>query len=165
MTEKTEYTLEGWREEAIRRFGPDKKNWTFVCSGCGHVQSVGDFLKLQPVVTADVSQAAYQECIGRYTGGKIWAEMKKGEVGPCNYAAFGLFYGPISVTMPDGKVVHVFDFAEAPQRKDLCKHTGLERLPSGNGLTLSSCCHEGADDNLHAICEIENQCKCVDYEV
>ena len=46
----------------------------------------------------------------------------------------------------------------------LCIHTGLERLPSGNGLTLTSCCHEGSDTNLHAICEIENQKKCCDYE-
>ena len=48
--------------------------------------------------------------------------------------------------------------------KKLCKHTGLERLPSGNGLTLTSCCHEDADENVHAICEIENQEKCCDYE-
>lgn len=47
----------------------------------------------------------------------------------------------------------------------LCKHTGMERLPSGNGLTLTSCCHEDADENCHAICEIENQSRCGDFEV
>ena len=47
----------------------------------------------------------------------------------------------------------------------LCVYTGLERLPSGNGLTLSSCCHEDSDVNLHAICEIENQKKCCDCEL
>lgn len=46
----------------------------------------------------------------------------------------------------------------------LCKHTGLERLPSGNGLTLTSCCHEDAGVNLTVICEIENQKQCHSYE-
>jgi hypothetical protein len=46
----------------------------------------------------------------------------------------------------------------------VCKHTGLERLPSGDGLILSSCCHENSDLNCHAICEIENQKKCCDFE-
>lgn len=45
----------------------------------------------------------------------------------------------------------------------LCTHTGLERLPSGDGLTLSSCCHELADEHHHVICEIENQSRCRDY--
>jgi len=45
----------------------------------------------------------------------------------------------------------------------LCKHTGLERLPSGDGLTLTSCCSDNSD--THAICEIENQSKCGDFEV
>lgn len=114
MTGKTKYTLDEWRAEAVRRFGENRDDWKFVCAGCGHVQSVGDFRKLQPVVTKDISQAAYQECIGRYIGGKIWMDMKAGETGPCNYAAYGLFHGPIDVTMPDGSVAHVFDFAEVP---------------------------------------------------
>ena len=50
-------------------------------------------------------------------------------------------------------------------KKVLCKYTGLERLPSGNGLTLTVCCHEDSDLNLHAICEIENQKRCWFYEV
>ena len=55
-------------------------------------------------------------------------------------------------------------FSPAPENPKLCKHTGLERLPSGNGLTLSSCCHENSDENCHALCEIENQTACHDYE-
>ena len=50
------------------------------------------------------------------------------------------------------------------KQNKLCIYTGLERLPSGNGLTLSSCCHEDSDGNLHVICEIENQKKCCDFE-
>lgn len=48
--------------------------------------------------------------------------------------------------------------------KVLCKYTGPERLPSGDGLTLSSCCHEDSDEHRHIICEIENQLGCFDYE-
>jgi hypothetical protein len=47
----------------------------------------------------------------------------------------------------------------------LCKHTGLERLPSGNGLTLTSCCHEDSGKDLPVICEIENQVRCNGYGV
>ena len=47
--------------------------------------------------------------------------------------------------------------------KKLCTHTGLERLPSGNGLTLSTCCHENSGITLPIICEIENQSKCPEY--
>lgn len=126
MTEKTEYTLAEWRAEAVRRFGPDRMNWKFVCAGCGHVQSVGDFMKLQPIVTKNISQAAYQECIGRYHGGKIWADMKEGEGGPCNYAAFGLFHGPVDVTMPDGSVVHVFHFADDALRERFNSEVSLD---------------------------------------
>ncbi|MFA5745701.1 MAG: hypothetical protein WC932_02450 [archaeon] len=46
----------------------------------------------------------------------------------------------------------------------ICKHTGFERLPSGNGLTLSSCCHKDSGSSLPVICEIENQSKCKCYE-
>jgi hypothetical protein len=51
------------------------------------------------------------------------------------------------------------------QKQTLCSYTGLERLPSGNGLTLTSCCHEDSDIHCHAICEIENQKRCRDYGV
>jgi hypothetical protein len=46
----------------------------------------------------------------------------------------------------------------------LCAHTGLERLPSGGGLTLTSCCHEDSVEHNHIICELENQKTCNDYE-
>jgi hypothetical protein len=116
MTEKTEYTLAEWLAEATRRFGPEKLDWKFVCYGCGHVQSPRDFLRASSIASGikDPINEAYQECIGRYIGGVKWIEMKKGDKGPCDYAAFGLFSTPIKVTKPDGSVVRVFAFAEVP---------------------------------------------------
>lgn len=50
---------------------------------------------------------------------------------------------------------------DSPPKPKLCKHTGMERLPSGNGLTLTSCCCPAW---TRAICEIENQVHCLKYE-
>lgn len=47
----------------------------------------------------------------------------------------------------------------------ICIYTGLERLPSGGGLTLTSCCHEDSGASLPIICEMENQKRCPKYEV
>jgi hypothetical protein len=49
-------------------------------------------------------------------------------------------------------------------KNKLCEYTGMERLPSGNGHTLTSCCHEDSDTHCHVICEIENQKRCMDYK-
>ena len=48
---------------------------------------------------------------------------------------------------------------------ELCKHTGFERLPSGSGLTLTSCCHKDSGKILPIICEIEHQTNCKGYEL
>ena len=36
-------SVEEWKAEATRRFGPDMLKWRFRCSMCGHVASVQDF--------------------------------------------------------------------------------------------------------------------------
>ncbi len=110
MPDLIEYTHEEWRNEGIRRFGPDPRYWKFVCPGCGHVQSGDDFIAAG---IKDSSNKVYQECIGRYTGGKSWAKMGKNERGPCDYAAFGLLcIAPVRVTLSDGSTVASFAFAE-----------------------------------------------------
>jgi len=48
--------------------------------------------------------------------------------------------------------------------KEICKHTGLERLPSMSGSTLTSCCHDDAREKYHLICQMEKQYFCSDYE-
>ena len=36
-------TTDEWRQEATRRFGPDKLDWKFKCPACGHIQTPRDF--------------------------------------------------------------------------------------------------------------------------
>lgn len=101
-------TLEGWRAEAVRRFGPDPRKWKFVCPGCGQVQCGEDF------IAAGIDRAferVWFSCIGRWTGGRSWLKEKDGQ--PCDYTNGGLFcIAPVEVTKPDGTVVPVFGFAE-----------------------------------------------------
>jgi len=106
-------SIEEWRAEGERRFGPDVMKWRFVCPMCGHVAAVQDFADAG---VKDPANAAYEECIGRYTGA---GAPKEGQ-DKCNWAAFGLFgipngKGAIIITGEyDGKDTgaHIFDFAE-----------------------------------------------------
>jgi len=100
------YTVEQWRNEGQRRFGPDHMQWRFVCPSCGHVASVQDWND----AGATESEVAFS-CIGRWTG-----QGKKifNKPGPCNYAGGGLFrLNPVLVKFPDGSSQKYFDFDEA----------------------------------------------------
>ena len=110
-------TVEDWRKEAVRRFGPNPMTWAFECPICHHVQTGADFVKI-----GANSQSAYQECIGRQMEGRASGlgtkPGKNGELSPCDYAAFGLFRamgeGAYLVTPEGGEgQVPVFPFAES----------------------------------------------------
>ena len=73
-----------------------RAGWRFVCPNCGTVASIADFEE------AGAPERAGQECIGRQVAGR-----------GCNFAAYGLIPGPVSVVFPDGKTVRSFEFAEA----------------------------------------------------
>ncbi|MRG29684.1 VVA0879 family protein [Laceyella tengchongensis] len=49
-----------WTLELLHRFG-DIRKATFECPGCGHIQSIQDFINLNLDSTR-----AYKDCIGRY---------------------------------------------------------------------------------------------------
>jgi hypothetical protein len=78
-------------------------------------------------------------------------------------------WGPDQGRLPEEEDAEIPDHflsqGEGGEEMNLCKHTGLECLPSGNGLTLTCCCHEDSGSSLPVICEIENQKKCRGYEV
>ena len=96
--------------EGGRRFGPDMRQWRFVCPSCGYEQTVAQCLK------AGMPESAVGfSCIGRWTG----ALAQFGErPGPCNYAGGGLFaIKPLIVTMPDGTSTDYFSFADQKGRK------------------------------------------------
>lgn len=107
-------SVEEWQAEGKRRFGEDVKKWRFVCPMCGHVAAVQDFIDKG---VKDPANAAYEECIGRYTGAGAPSKENKGK--GCNWAAYGLFGipngGAIVITgEKDGEETgaHIFEFAE-----------------------------------------------------
>ena len=109
-------TAEEWRAEAIRRFGPDRMKWRFVCPSCKHEASIADW----KAAGAKEGHVAFS-CVGRNQGvgdgdaAKVAAAAFKGKGGPCNYAGGGLFaLNPVEVnTGPDTKPVRLFAFADA----------------------------------------------------
>lgn len=104
------YILDDWRAEGKRRFGCDAHKWLFRCPMCGHVASVQDFLDAGAVS----EDAAYQECLGRYTGK---GSPKEGDDSGCDWAAYGLLGIPKEhdiIVTPEGREVHVYPFADLP---------------------------------------------------
>lgn len=98
-------TEQEWRDEAVRRFGPDEMQWRFVCPSCGHVASIQDWKD----VGAKVTHVAFS-CVGRFTENPHRALSGKG---PCNYTGGGLIgLNPVSITRDDGGETRVFAFAE-----------------------------------------------------
>ncbi|GIM45931.1 hypothetical protein DNHGIG_14800 [Collibacillus ludicampi] len=103
-------TVEEWREEAMKRFGKNIRDWKFKCPACGHISSVQDFIDAE-----GEANEAYVNCIGRVNGKGSDGMKGRDEGYGCNWAAYGLFgtlgKGRIVVT-DDGDEVEVFDFAE-----------------------------------------------------
>lgn len=102
-------SLEEWRAEGERRFGPDVKRWRFKCPMCGHVAAVQDFIDAG---AEDPANRAYEECLGRYTGK---GSPKEGDSSGCNWAAYGLFgipKGGVYVFTGPEEGAHIFEFAE-----------------------------------------------------
>lgn len=96
-----------WLALGEKLFGPDFKQWRFVCPSCGHVQSVADF---EPFAEQGATpSSAYFNCIGRYDGhGDVPLFTKPG---PCNYTSGGLFcFSPVLVVDEEGKEHRAFAF-------------------------------------------------------
>jgi hypothetical protein len=100
-----------WLAEGERLFGPDARDWRFVCPSCGHVQTVRDF------EAAGVSQDTIYKvigfsCIGRFTGAEGAFNREKWK--PCNYTSGGLFViNKRAVRHEDGHITPAFDFDAA----------------------------------------------------
>lgn len=106
----TIYTSAEWATEGARRFGDDTERWAFRCFMCGNEMSIArakaEFSQLRGSGWRPES-----ECIGRYIDVPA-ARMPRSDK-PCDWCAYGLIGGPVTVTMENGKTVHVFDFARA----------------------------------------------------
>lgn len=54
-------------EEGAKRFGANREDWRFQCPACGHVQSIGDFMKRHPdAKRPEVAAWIFFNCEGRY---------------------------------------------------------------------------------------------------
>jgi len=97
-------SVEAWRAEAVRLFGPDPMAWRFECPVCHHIASLKDWMD----AGAPESAAAFS-CLGRWTGADRQAFGGGKKKGPCNYAGGGLFkLNPVAIT---GVPHNVFAFA------------------------------------------------------
>lgn len=115
-------TKEEWQQKGTRLFGTNKMDWEFVCPGCGHVQKVKDFFDYRK--QGAQPDAAARECIGRYSGGKSWADTRHADLvknhGPCDYAAYGLLnICPVLVIVEEGKETPCFAFNEGEHTASL----------------------------------------------
>lgn len=53
--------------EGTKRFGPDREAWRFQCVACGHVQSIGDFMRRHPEAKRpEVAGWIFFSCEGRH---------------------------------------------------------------------------------------------------
>ena len=108
--------------EMQRRFGTDSLQWAFICPQCKDIATLGDFFD------AGVNPAVFgQECIGRSLGalskefarpGDDESKLPKYEGRGCNWAAYGLFRGPVEYLSPEGKSTWGFEIAPAPEKTD-----------------------------------------------
>lgn len=81
------------RTEAETRFGPDARNWRFLCPTCGDEATIRDF----QTAGADPNRIG-QECIGRALGALV--KPKPTNTRGCDWVAYGLFRGPWEIIMP-----------------------------------------------------------------
>lgn len=104
-----EIAHEAWLARGRALFGPDWRQWRFVCPSCGHVQSGEDFL---PFMGEEAARSVVgYACIGRYDGvhGAVpmWSEP-----GPCNYSNGGLLCIADVYVIHQGARIPVFAFDE-----------------------------------------------------
>lgn len=106
--------------EARERFGDEPLKWAFVCPSCGDIANGEDFRqalaerprKNRAGETVIASDVVGQECIGRTLGALAKGHGKYTGRG-CDWTAYGLFGGPWTIALPDGRSMHAFALAPA----------------------------------------------------
>lgn len=99
-------TFPEWEAEGLRRFGPDRYAWRFVCPSCGHVAAARDWH------AAGAPQGAVAfSCVGR-TRRDPRPALGSGP-GPCDHGGeLALERNPVRVVTDDGRSSVLFAFAE-----------------------------------------------------
>lgn len=120
MTEHRKLTQAELVAEATQHFGGDPLNWAFLCPSCGDIANGHDFRdalaanprKHQSGTDVIASDVVGQECIGRTLGALAKGQGKYTGRG-CDWTAYGLFGGPWTITLPNGRSMHAFPLAPA----------------------------------------------------
>lgn len=102
-----------WRAKGRELFGDDTEAWVFVCPVCGTEASIARAKTEWPELRGR-GWSVYQECVGRYLTVARAPRMKHHPEQPCDWAAYGLFRGPVFVASDEGTVVPCFDFRGLP---------------------------------------------------
>ena len=95
------------------RFGESPAEWAFICPNCGDIATGMDFrtaLAEHPRGAVTASDVMGQQCIGRILGA-LSGPAGKWKGRGCDWAAGGLFCGPMYVQVDDH---YVPSFAIAP---------------------------------------------------
>lgn len=107
-----------WTAEAKKRFGTDPRNWTFICPNCKDTANGHDLraaLDSKGRTEDKASDILGRVCIGRLLGALEEKTQKDWKGRGCDWVAYGLFQGPVAVTLPDDAgTIHCFEFAPAP---------------------------------------------------
>ncbi|MFG3585060.1 VVA0879 family protein [Streptomyces sp. NPDC047990] len=106
--------------EATDLFGTDPIKWAFRCPSCDDIATGEDFrqaLTDKPRKNREggdviASDLVGRECIGRTLGALDKRITYSGR--GCDWAAYGLFGGPWTITLPDGRSMHAFPLAPRP---------------------------------------------------
>lgn len=119
ITDSRQLTQAELVSEATERFGADPIKWAFRCPSCGDTANGEDFRQAladnprKHRAGADViaSDIVGQECIGRTLGALAKRQTYTGR--GCDWVAYGLFGGPWTIALPDGRSMHAFPLAAA----------------------------------------------------
>lgn len=114
-------TLAEWEAKGRELFGSNKDEWRMACPMCHTEASVARARVEWPELKGRNWSPA-QECVGRYLSDEKAPRMilsdKRRKRPPCDWAAYGLFSGPVFVHDDStGKDVPCFDFAGFPFTK------------------------------------------------
>lgn len=115
-------TKKEWEDKGAELFGPDKKKWKFKCPSCGRVQSY-ESIKREMEEGAFNPRRMFPVKDGKQQP-NVYSECTSPE---CNWVAYGLFSGPVTVILDPEKdyneakkenCVMTFEFAEEGELLD-----------------------------------------------
>lgn len=118
-----------WQALAAKLFGPNPKDWAFVCPVCGTRQTIRDFEEHTDLPENEIEDVIAFSCIGRWArggcehpglgpSGRVRDDGGGKAAMGCDYAGGGLFQLNPTAILFNGEIHRRFAFAEsAPTEK------------------------------------------------